>query len=137
MKRLLICLALQGLATSALAEEIVITEKGCRELVAHVAADGVAYQPGIGTGDRRVAPADLPGSSYGVVTPERIFIDLTIPLRRFLVNPPPFTGTAEVKAGFVVVDVKSGQVIYNGQRLGDTANAVVVAECRKRFGDRH
>jgi len=137
MKRLLIGLALLGLATSASAEDIVITETACRDLVRHVPADDVAYQPGVGSGGRTVAPADLAGSSYGVVTPERVYIDLTIPLRRFLVDPPPFTESAEIKAGYVVVDVKSGQVFYNGQRLGDSANAVVVAECRKRFGDRH
>ncbi len=135
-KQLIIGLALLGLASPAPAEELVITVEGCRDLVRHVAADGVAYQPGVGSDGRRVAPADLAGSSYGVVTPERVVIDLTILLRRFLADPPPFTETAEVKAGLVVVDTKSGQVFYNGQRLGDTANALVAGECRKRFGDR-
>ena len=135
-KQPVIGLALLGLAAPALAEDIVITVTECRDLVHHVATAGVAYQPGVTSDGRRVAPADLAGSSYGVVTPERIGIDLTILLRRFLVDPPPFTETAEVKAGFVVVDTKSGQVFYNGQRLGDSANALIVAECRKRFGDR-
>lgn len=73
-----------GLAgSSARAEElrIEITKPDCARLVRHVPGADVAFQPGVGGGGRRVAPADLPGSggdAMGNLLPEVMEIPIVV-----------------------------------------------------------
>lgn len=112
---------------------IVIDVDDCRHIVAHRPAPDVAYQPGQDARGRAVAPADLP-SSGSIRTPEKVGIDLIIPLSTFLGDDtPPFTEDAEVNAGRVVVDTVTGEISYNGQSLGDPAANAIAAECARQL----
>lgn len=113
-------------AVAAHAGNIVIVEEvgACRLVEIHRPAPDVAYQPGVDVHGRKVAPADLPGSA-AVVLPKTIPVDLRIPLSAFLgAETPPFLDEAEVDAGRVSVDIRTGALFYNGQRL-DSPYAVI------------
>lgn len=116
-------------AVAAHAENIVIVEDvgACRLVEIHRPAPDVAYQPGVDVHGRPVAPADLAGSP-AVVLPQDIPIDLGIPLSAFLgTETPPFLDEAEVDVGRVTVDIRTGALHYNGQRL-DSPYAVICEE---------
>lgn len=109
---------------------LIISSAECRRLVTrHVPSPDVAYRPGQGVHGRAVAPADL-DSAIAIRIPERIDIDILIPLEAFLGDEtPPRTAEAEVRVGRV--SVVGERLSYNGQPLADAAAAAVAAECRK------
>ena len=123
-----------GLSGPLRAEPLIVIDiDDCRHIVAHQAAPDVAYQPGRDARGRAVAPADLP-SSGSIRTPEKVGIDLIIPLTTFLGDDtPPFTEDAEVNAGRVVVDTVTGEISYNGRSLGDPAANAIAAECARQL----
>lgn len=139
MKMRLAIMTLLLLAGTARAENlmIVVSEADCRWLQAHTPAPDVAYVPGRDVHGRAVAPADLPGTPQLAIA-ERIPITLSIPLWKFLGRAtPPLLSGAEVDAGTVTVDRKSGHVFYNGQPVSDPGRAELVAACRERDRRHH
>ena len=117
-------------AFASLAQEtIVITEAECRLLVRHVPAADVAYEPGVDVYGNAVAPADV--GAPKITLPEEISIDVTALVYELLqTTPPPGLEDTAIDLGKVVL--RDGQLTYNGQRLGDTADAALVAACQTR-----
>lgn len=107
---------------------IVITEAQCRNLVQHVPAADIAYEPGVDVHGNAVAPADLGASEISI--PEEISIDVTALVYELLeTTPPPGLEDTAIDLGKVVL--RDGQLTYNGQPLGGTADAALIAACRE------
>ncbi|WP_416896762.1 MAG: hypothetical protein ACMVY4_14680 [Minwuia sp.] len=104
------------LSCPAAAQTIVVDDGRCRLVSAHVAAPDVAYKPGVDVNGKAVVPADLNGGN-AVRTPRFVPIPLNIPIAEFLAVRPPFLDQVEVDAGLVLVDVETGYLTYDGQRL--------------------
>ena len=117
-------------AFAAAAEEaIVITEADCRLLVRHVPAADVAYEPGVDVRGNAVASADLGAPEISL--PEEISIDVTALVYELLKTaPPPGLRDTAIELGKVVF--RDGRLTYNGQPLGDAADATLIAVCRER-----
>ena len=112
---------------------LVFTVEQCRRVVQHHPADDVAYRAGVDGRGRSVAPADLPGPG-AVQTPDTLTIYLDLPLVEFLADgTPPFTAQADVQAGAVDVDIRTGRLRYNGQPLGDPAAHAIAAACARQL----
>ena len=110
--------------------EAAITERDCRALVAHRAADDVAYQPGRDVHGRPVAPADLPGSpSVSPLTTIRI--PLTLSLGDVFALPPAIDADTPLWTLTVESD---GRAYIDGQPLHDEAAAQAAEACRLQFG---
>ncbi len=107
-----------------------LTTAECRRLVvAHAPSADVAYRPGVDVYGRPVAPADL-GSRPPLELPDRIVIDVLIPLRQVLGNrAPPRTEDSEVRLGEIVLE--GDRLSFNGQPLADPEAQAVAAACRK------
>ncbi len=120
---LVICCAA---ALGVQAQTIVVEDGRCRVVDIHVPDADVAYRPGVDVNGNAVAPADL-GGGNAVRTPRFVPIPVTIPLNQLLNTPPPFTDFIEVDAGLLLVDVETGYITYDGQRL-DPPQAVLCDE---------
>lgn len=117
MRRLFAIAVIAGLLPAAAAGQTIIVDNGrCQIAERHVPAPDVAYRPGVDVNGNAVAPADLGGGNR-VVTPRRVTVPVTVPISEFLPVRPPFLDQAEVEAGRVEVDVETGYLLYNGQRL--------------------
>ena len=103
-------------ALPAAAQTIVVEDGRCRLATAHRPAPDVAYRPGVDVNGKAVVPADLNGGN-AVRTPRRVTIPLQIPISELLAVRPPFLDQVEVDAGLVLVDVETGYLTYDGQRL--------------------
>ena len=110
--------------------EATITERECRALVAHRAADDVAYQPGRDVHGRPIAPADLPGSP-SVPALSTIRIPLTLSLGDIFAIPPAID--ADIPLWTITVEA-DGRAYIDGQPLYDEAAAQVAEVCRSQFG---
>ena len=110
-------------------EAIVITEADCRLLVRHVPAADVAYEPGVDVRGNAVAPADLGAPEISL--PEEISIDVTALVYDLLKTTPP-TGLKDTAINLGKVVFRDGRLTYNGQPLGDAADATLIAVCRER-----
>jgi hypothetical protein len=109
---------------------ITISTADCRRLVVkHTPAPDVAYKEGVDVRGRPVVPADLEGG-VRIRTPERVAIEIIVPLRAFLgYYAPPRTEEAEVYLGTVILD--GDRLFYEGQPLDDPVTAAIAAECRR------
>jgi len=133
---ILLFLALPFAAAAEDAAATVVSEADCRWLVKHVAADDVAYQPGVDVHGRKVASADLSDAGR-IEVPREIPINLTIQLRQLPVPvAPELLGRSEIGVGTVTVDRVTGTVMYNGKPVGDSSQAELAAACRERLGAR-
>ena len=117
-------------AFSAVAEEaIVIGEADCRLLTRHVPAADVAYKAGVDVRGNAVASADLGAPQISL--PDEISIDVTALVYDLLkTTPPPGLKDTAINLGKVVF--RDGRLTYNGQPLGDAADATLIAVCRER-----
>jgi hypothetical protein len=112
---------------------VAATEADCRLLERHAPAVDVAYKPGVDVRGKPVVPADA--SPYGqVATPQQVAIDLSLPLRDLVAEPPARLGGAEVQVGQVTVDLATSQLAFNGRPLSDPELAQLVAACRAPRG---
>lgn len=107
-----------------------ITEADCSQLVTHVAAADVNYQPGVDVNGNAVAPADL-NAQPQIRVPDVISIPVTIDLATNLgINTPflarPTVGTVEVTS--------DGRVTFNGQPVGDQAQHELARRCQQQTG---
>jgi hypothetical protein len=108
---------------------VIVTEADCRLLERHVPGADVAYRGGVDLRGKPVVPADA--SPYGrPATPQQVAIDVAVPLRAFLFQPPARLGEAEVQVGRIAVDLATGQLAFDGQPLSDPERAQVAAACR-------
>ncbi|MFD1627929.1 hypothetical protein [Azospirillum griseum] len=124
--------ALVGLNAAAQAQtgKPVVDPTLCRALARHQPAPDVAYKPGVDVKGRPVAPADLPGSAGTMATPP-IDIPLTIDLaRRMGVRLPGGGLPTDTVIGRMTLD--GGRLLLNGQPLGGTSEAELIALCRGR-----
>jgi len=118
-------------AGNAGGEAVAVSQSDCRLLERHVPASDVAYRPGVDVRGKPVVPADA--SPHGqAATPQQVAIDVAIPLRTFVPQPPGRFGAAEVQVGRVTVDLASDQVAFDGQPLTDRERAEFAAACRAR-----
>ena len=122
-------------AFSAVAEEaIVIGKADCRLLTRHVPAADVAYEAGVDVRGNAVASADLGAPQISL--PDEISIDVTALVYDLLkTTPPPGLKDTAIELGKVVF--RDGRLTYNGQPLGDAADATLIAVCRERGFWRH
>ncbi len=115
-------------ALAFLAAAPAVAEAQCRNLVQHVPAADIAYEPGVDVHGNAVAPADLGASEISI--PEEISIDVTALVYELLeTTPPPGLEDTAIDLGKVVL--RDGQLTYNGQPLGGTADAALIAACRE------
>ena len=114
----------------AAAQTVKITSADCSRLVTkHVPAPDVAYKPGVDVRGRAVAPADLGGAPQ-IKIPDQINIPITVDLQKRL-NIPANPNLFKPEADLGMVTFQGTQVFYNGQPIGDTAQAARAAECQK------
>lgn len=100
-----------------------LAPEDCRRVTQHVADPSVAYQPGVGAGGRRVAPADLsPPQTILPATPRFLLsVDLQ---RRFGL---PASLDADLPIG--VVTVEGNRLLLNGRPLGPEDQSSLAAAC--------
>ena len=108
-----------------------ISKADCDRIVKYVADQNVTYTPGVDVHGKSVAPADVESSQ--IQLPEKIFIDLSIPFKDLLNQYNPKLKNAEIYAGLVEYDLRTGRMLYNGQELSDPAQNAIAMECRKRY----
>jgi hypothetical protein len=117
--------------SSGSAPVAVVSRDDCRRLVNHQPDPGVAYKPGVDVRGKPVAPADLAAIDQNAV-PSQITIDLQTLLGQLpLTNAPASLGNSYVHQGQVSIDLATGAVTLNGQKVGENAAATVVEACRK------
>ena len=122
-------LAEDEIVITTIEDEIVVTAAECRLLVQHVPAADAAYEPGVGVDGNAVAPADLGNPEISL--PDEISIDVTALVYELLsTTPPPGLRDTAINLGKVVF--RDGRLTYNGQPLGATVDAALVAACRER-----
>jgi hypothetical protein len=112
------------------AGKLTVSEKDCAAIARHAPAADVAFKPGIDTWGRQVAPADLGGGSP-IKPPREITIEIGIDMEEKygLGAGGDYTATANVGK----VNVKDGQVTFNGQPLGNRQQRAVSRACRDTY----
>lgn len=104
-----------------------ISHADCRYLARHQPASDVEYRPGVDVHGKAVAPADLPGSG-GLQLRQGLTIDIELDLRQHLglaENSPLLREDANIG----VVEVRDGEVYFNGQRLDAPEVGALEAVC--------
>ena len=111
-------------------QQITVTDRDCAQIVEHVAANDVAYQPGVDVHGKAVAPADL-NPQPQIQVPKTITIPITMDLHKFGVpaNSPLLLPGAEV--GKITVE-NGNRAYFNGQPLGDAEMKAIAEACRQR-----
>ncbi len=119
--------ALEGEAT------VTISKADCAQLVEHVPAPDVAYQPGVDAYGREVVPAELNGGAQ-IQVPETLRIPIEIDLLKRLGIPvTPGLYESDIPIGEVIY--RNGRFTFNGQALQDEAAAELARRCRKTLRD--
>ncbi len=119
---------------------VTLSEADCAHLARHYPAGDVAYQPGRDVRGKPVVPADLgsgSGGQGGLILPDAVIIPIEVDLfERYGIPADGTSFKGELFIGEVVVDVASGQAIFNGQPLGSDAEAELAARCQRILRDR-
>ncbi|WP_291295983.1 hypothetical protein [Elioraea sp.] len=100
-----------------------LSPEDCRRVTAHVPDQSVAFQPGVGAGGRRVAPADL--SPPQQIVPQTPTIYLGVDLQRRFGLPRDVV--ADLPIG--IVTVEGNQLFLNGRPLGPEDRSSLAAAC--------
>jgi hypothetical protein len=100
-----------------------LAPEDCRRVTQHVPDPSVAYQPGVGAGGRRVAPADL--SPPQTIVPATPVFTLGVDLQRRFGLPRSLE--ADLPIG--VVTVENNRLLLNGRPLGPEDEASLAAAC--------
>lgn len=136
------CLLAMTMAVSsaAMAEQVTITgasvyvtKADCAALVQHRPAADVAYKPGADLHGKYVAPADLPGSDYSGLVPDKIPFNVAVNPLTYGQVPGASTKYANtaVPVAHLEVDTKTGQASLNGKPLTGYQDQTVLEACRK------
>jgi len=121
--------SLLGGAAPIHAETVRVSKQDCANVVRHTPAPDVAYKPGVDVYGRKVAPADLSGSSP-IKVPDVISFNLTLDLP----DLTPSSGSIGPSFGEPVlgkVSIQGNQVYYNGKPLGGIGQSELVKKCRE------
>ncbi len=124
--RILFILALL-FALPAQAETITITNEACEFARLHQPDASVEFQPGMDADGNAVAPADLDGGGI-MPWPQDITIPLALDLQNSLNISNRLTGTDAIIG---TVEYKNGKLYFNGQPIGESAQADIIAACRQ------
>jgi hypothetical protein len=100
-----------------------LSPEDCRAVTAHLPDPSVTYQPGVGVGGRRVAPADL--SPQPRVVPEAPVIYLGVDLQRRYGLPRSLD--VDLPLGILTFD--GARLLLNGRPLGAEDHAALAAAC--------
>jgi len=100
-----------------------ISPEDCRAVAQHLPDPSVTYQPGVGPGGRRVAPADL--SPPARVVPQAPAIYLGVDLQRRYGLPRSLD--VDLPIGILTFD--GARVLLNGQPLGTEDQSALAAAC--------
>ena len=111
-----------GMAAPSLgrSEEVTVSKRACRELVAHQPAPDVAYRPGVDARGRSVASADLEDGSR-IVLPSDITVPMTVDL--FARTGRKALRGAELRSTVGEVRYSDGHVTFNDRPLGEACRA--------------
>jgi len=108
----------------------VVDLSACQTLTRHRPAADVEYKPGVDVRGRPVAPADLPGST-GSAPIDRFDIPVTLDLAKRMGLRAPTGGLrGDAQIGWLTLD--GNRLFFNGQPIGDVAQAELYAYCRAR-----
>ena len=110
---------------------VTVSREECRNLVAHVPAADVTYQPGVDVLGRPVAPADLNGTTFNLLDPLVIRIDVDL-IDRLGLTPPPGV-EPELTAAYITVS--GNRVTFNGQPLVPNDVAALQAACTQALNN--
>jgi hypothetical protein len=128
----LAALILVSATTAATAQITVeITEQDCSQLVQHVAAADVAYQPGVDVNGDAVAPADLNGAQQ-IPAPDVVSFPLTLDLADRL--GISLGDGVDILARPVIGDVaitSDGRVFFNGNPLTSDEQFELAQKCQR------
>jgi hypothetical protein len=105
-----------------------LSPEDCRRVTAHVPDRSVAFQPGVGAGGRRVAPADL-SPPQQIVPPTPTFT-LGVDLQRRYGLPRDIN--ADLPIG--IVTVEGNRLFLNGRPLGPEDQSSLAAACAAARG---
>lgn len=119
-----------GASVPAAAETVIrIPRADCARLVEHRTAPDVSYKPGVDVRGKKVAPADLPGSSAAIKAPKQVEIEISFnPLRGGAGNR---FGSSELIVGRVRFNLETGEATFNGQPLTDPEQAELARKCQR------
>jgi hypothetical protein len=123
MRHRLIALAVLAAAPAAAGDD------GCRMLLRHLPADGVAFRPGVDVRGRPVAAADL-APAPPVLREDTVFIDLSLPVGLFRAGPARRHDLADLVLGVIEIDLASGAVRLDGRPLTHPEADRLAAYCR-------
>ncbi|MCU0986343.1 MAG: hypothetical protein MUC89_15635 [Acetobacteraceae bacterium] len=116
--------SIPGLVAPATAEaQARLAPEDCRRVTQHVPDPSVTYQPGVGAGGRRVAPADL--SPPQTIVPETPVFYLGVDLQRRFGLPRSLE--ADLPIG--IVTVEGNRLLLNGRPLGPEDQSSLAAAC--------
>lgn len=116
----------------AAAETVVISRDDCLRVLRHVPSADVTYTPGVDARGRKVAPADLEGTSP-LQLPETFTFDINIDVSRYVGGDR--YGTLDMAVGTIRYDVASGRLTFDGQPLTDADRRAVAEACRQAYGE--
>lgn len=132
MKHILIA-ALLLAALPAYAENLVVDSNACANVMRYQSEDSAEYKPGVDVDGQAVESADA--NPNPVPLPKTISVPIAIDLAQ---TNPPLTGGVpvgrlelEAQIGKAEIDTKTGDVYYNGQKISETSEAQLRAECEK------
>lgn len=145
MLRLIVFLAALALGLPAEADQVTITggtvyvtREDCAQLTRHQPAPDVAYKPGADVHGKYVPPADLPGSTYPNLLPDKLQFDVQAnPLAyggsrlRQEAGPGGKFANTTLPVAHVEVDLKSGGATVNGRPLSVAQEGALREACRK------
>ncbi|MCB9960447.1 MAG: hypothetical protein H6843_17780 [Rhodospirillaceae bacterium] len=120
-----LALAAPAAGQSGPVHTVTVSREDCRNLVAHVPAPDAAYQPGVDVLGRPVAPADLNGTTFSLLDPLVVRIDVDL-VDRLGLTPPPGV-EPELTAAYITVS--GNRVTFNGQPLVPNEVAALQAAC--------
>lgn len=131
-------LALASATAAAQAETITITTVDCAQLAEHRPLPDVEYRPGEDVRGRKVAPADLAGSTADIALPEFVHIPITVDLAaRYGIPANSVLFKAEAYVGSAKVSLRDGRAWFNGKPLASEEQRALAALCQqvKREGE--
>lgn len=115
----------------ALASDVKISERICRQITRHVPADGGAYQAEVDVRGEKVASADA-GAASPITIPKDISFDYGVDLdKKYGIGS---TGTASATPTLGKVTIRGNRVYWNGQPLDGADQSAMAAECARVYG---
>jgi hypothetical protein len=121
-KRLAAALIMSALSLSAGAQTR-ISPEDCRAVTQYLPDPSVTFQPGVGAGGRRVAPADLSPPQPVVPVSPQIYLGVDLQRRYGL----PRSLEADLPIGILTFD--GTRVLLNGRPLGTEDQSALAAAC--------